>query len=320
MSRSSTDPFPAHPPDRARALPAAGAGARSCAMSASRSRWFSPKMLTSPKTPPIWSSVEIEPLPTIMHATEEPGDLRARPDHRAQRAPQRLWRCRRRLPRRACHRLARAFGRPAQRRADGDPRRHCALRRGARRAGNARRRQGAALEPRRARADARPRAGLGAALRGPCRRRLRHSRRALSRGRAGLRRRAELQAAGQMDRGPARASDRGQSFARADAIACGRRSTRTATSSASTTNFFTTTAPICARTRRPCRTSPPPCCRGPIACRPIARSGTSASPTRRPAAPIARRAATRAPSCASGCWTPSQRRSASTRSRCDDAI
>ena len=49
--------------------------------------------------------------------------------------------------------------------------------------------------------------------RGPCRRRLRHPRRALSRGRAGLRRRAAARPAGEMDRGPARAPDRRQPFA-----------------------------------------------------------------------------------------------------------
>ena len=54
-------------------------------------------------------------------------------------------------------------------------------------------------------------------LRVPCRRRLRHPRRALSRGRAGLRRRDAARPAGEMDRGPARASDRRQSFAPAAA-------------------------------------------------------------------------------------------------------
>ena len=46
-----------------------------------------------------------------------------------------------------------------------------------------------------------------------CGRRLRHPRRALSRGRAGLRRRHAAQPPGEVDRGPARAPDRRQSFA-----------------------------------------------------------------------------------------------------------
>ena len=50
-----------------------------------------------------------------------------------------------------------------------------------------------------------------------CRRRLRHPRRALSRGCSGLRRRQKIQPAGEMDRRPARAPDRGQSFAPATA-------------------------------------------------------------------------------------------------------
>ena len=51
----------------------------------------------------------------------------------------------------------------------------------------------------------------------PCRRRFRRARRALSRGRAGLRRGEKIQSRGEMDRGPPRASDRGQSFAPAAA-------------------------------------------------------------------------------------------------------
>ena len=50
-----------------------------------------------------------------------------------------------------------------------------------------------------------------------CRRRFRHPRRALSRRRPGLRRRQKVQPAGEVDRGPARASDRGQSLAPATA-------------------------------------------------------------------------------------------------------
>ena len=83
-----------------------------------------------------------------------------------------------------------------------------------------------------------------------CRRRLWHSRRALSRRRAGLRRREKIQPAGEMDRGPARAPDRGQSFTPAGAQdprrgRCRRRDPRHRRSSISTTR-----APMCAPMRR----------------------------------------------------------------------
>ena len=51
----------------------------------------------------------------------------------------------------------------------------------------------------------------------------------------------------------------------------GRRAT--AASWRSTTSSSTTRAAMCAPTPRRCRTSPPPCCRGPIGCRPIGPSG-----------------------------------------------
>ena len=108
---------------------------------------------------------------------------------------------------------ARSGGRPPQRRAVGNARRHRPARRGARRARNVRRRQGAALESRHARPHARPRAVGHPSLRRPCRRRLRHPRRTLSGGRARVRRRAAPQTPGEMDRGPARASHRGEPFA-----------------------------------------------------------------------------------------------------------
>ena len=123
-----------------------------------------------------------------------------------------------------------------------------------------------------------------------------------------------------MDRGPARAPDRRQSFARAAPQSARRHRRRRPHPWRSTTNSSTTTAPICARTPPPCPISPPPCCPAPIACRPIAPSATSASPTRRPAAPIARPAATNPPSCASGYSTPSPPRSAWTKSKSAAAI
>ncbi len=103
--------------------------------------------------------------------------------------------------------------RPPFRRAVGDPRRHRPPRRGARRARALRRREGAALESRCDRPHARPSAVLGASLRRPRRRRLRHPRRALSRGRAGVSRRTAARRAGEMDRGPPRASHRGEPLA-----------------------------------------------------------------------------------------------------------
>ena len=71
-------------------------------------------------------------------------------------------------------------------------------------------------------------------------------------------------------------------------------------SRASTTNSSTTRAATFAPTPPRCPISRPPCCPGRIACRPIGRSAMSASPTRRRAAPIARRDGSRARSCASG--------------------
>ncbi len=225
--------------------------------------------------------------------------VRGRPLDRAGDRGKVLRRRGRGVPRRACGGRARARDRAAFRRADGDARRDRALRRRQRRAGNARRRQGAALEPRQHRPHARPRSFDRAPVRRSCRRRLRHPRRALSRGRAGLPRRAAARPAGEVDRGPARAPDRRQSFAPAAAQGARRGRRRRAASSPSTTNSSTTRAAMCAPTRPRCPTSPPRCCRDPIACRPIGRSGMSGSPTRRRAAPIGRPAGSRARSCAS---------------------
>ena len=146
----------------------------------------------------------------------------------------------------------------------------------------------------------RPSALDGASVRGPCRRRLRHPRRALPRGCAGLRRGVAARPAGEVDRGPARASDRRQSFAPAAPQGARRGRRAAAAFSASTTSSFMTRGHMCAPTRPPCPISPPPCCRGPTGCRIIAPSATSGSPTRRRAAPTGRQAATRARSCASG--------------------
>ena len=147
------------------------------------------------------------------------------------------------------HRRTRARHRPPLRRAAGDARRNRPLRRLARYAGAARRRQGAAPQPRTARADAQAPAVVDPCARGACRRRLRHPRRALSRGRAGLRRRDAARAPGEMDRGPPRASDRRQPFAPAAPPHPRRSRCTTAASSPSTTSSCTTRAPMCAPTR-----------------------------------------------------------------------
>src|SRR5216683_1091945 len=75
------------------------------------------------------------------------------------------------------------------------------------------RHSGVPLESRQHRAHASSQPRERALVRRPCRRRLRNPRRALSRGRAGLPRRAAARSPGEMDRGPPRAPDRGQSFA-----------------------------------------------------------------------------------------------------------
>ncbi len=145
------------------------------------------------------------------------GRVLAGPRQRGGDHPPGLWRRRCGVPHGAARRRARARHRPPFRRAAGDARRHRPLRRRARHSRTARRRQGAAPQSGTAVAHARLAAELDPCLRIPCRRRLRHPRRDLSRGRAGLRRRQAIQASGEMDRGPARASDRRQSFAPAAA-------------------------------------------------------------------------------------------------------
>src|SRR5207237_1307303 len=55
------------------------------------------------------------------------------------------------------------------------------------------------------------------------------------------------------------------------------------------TNSSTIRAATCAPTRPRSLTLPPPCCPGPIACRPIGPSGACGSQTRRRVAPIKRR-------------------------------
>jgi aerobic carbon-monoxide dehydrogenase large subunit len=102
--------------------------------------------------------------------------------------------------------------RPPLRRPAGDPGRDRPLRRSARCAGAARRRQGAPPQPRIARPHVRPQHRVGALLRIPCRRRVRRPRGDLSRGYPGSRRSDAARPSGKMDRRPARASDVCQPF------------------------------------------------------------------------------------------------------------
>ena len=111
---------------------------------------------------------------------------------------------------------------------------------------------------------------VGSPLRGACRRRLRHSRRDLSGGRAGMRRGDAPAAAGQVDRGSPRASDCRQSFAPAAASRARRGRSATAAFSRSTTRSSTIRAPTCAPMRRRSPIWPRRCCRALIAFRLIA--------------------------------------------------
>ncbi len=87
-----------------------------------------------------------------------------RPRHRSGDPESGLWRRRSGVQIRRAYRRAEAHQRPALRRAAGMPRRARPLRRLARRAGTARRREGAAPEQGADRAHAQPRAGVGAVL------------------------------------------------------------------------------------------------------------------------------------------------------------
>ena len=121
---------------------------------------------------------------------------------------------------------------------------------GARHARAVRRRQGAAPQPRRARPHVRPQHRRGGAQGGQYRRRLRHSRRALSGGCPRLSRGDAARPAGQMDRGPARASDRRQPFARSSAITSAPRSMHEGRILALDDEFCPRPGRLCAHPRR----------------------------------------------------------------------
>ena len=155
-----------------------------CATSAIRWRRCSRRSRTSPRTPPSRSRVEIEDLPVVMSASEPPGEFEPGRSSRSDRAAQQLRRHRGRVPQRPCRRRDRPADRPAFRRAAGDPRRHRRLRRRQGFAGAAWRRQNPAPQSRDALPHAQAQPVGAACAREPCRRRLRHPRRAVSRGSA----------------------------------------------------------------------------------------------------------------------------------------
>ena len=153
-------------------------------------------------------TIEIEELPVLLARRGGAGRVFARPQHRGGGRAPGLRRRRRGVPRGACGRRAGA------RRSAAIP--ACRSRRAA---------PSAATTPRAtcSSCTAPPRCRTATAIcsracssaarrdqpaRVPCRRRLRHPRRALSGGRAGLHRRDAARPAGEMDRGSARASDR----------------------------------------------------------------------------------------------------------------
>ena len=192
-------------------------------------------------------TIEVADLPVLLDATSAPSEFDNGHSTEVDVAAQRLWRHRRRVRCCARRRRTRSRHRPPYRRAAGDARRHRAG--GARHSRNARRRQGAALEPGLPCAHAQPRALLRASARRPCRRRLRHPRRTLSRGRARLSRRAAAQSPGEMDRRPPRASDGGESFAPAEF--CGARRGRCRRSAARhRRHVLSRPGRVCAHARR----------------------------------------------------------------------
>ena len=129
-----------------------------CAMSASRWRRCSPRIPTSPRTPPIWSPCEVEELPPLLDARDEPGEFSSGRDTEAGDPARRATATSRRCSRRRAHivelklTIGRHSGVPLE-----TPRRARPLRRLARRAGAARRREGAAPQQGADRAHAQPR-------------------------------------------------------------------------------------------------------------------------------------------------------------------
>ena len=291
-----------------------------CAMSASRSPRCSPSDPYVAEDAADLVAMEIEELPIAARGRRAARRIRARPRHRGRRSSAQGYgdvdAALRAAP---VGRRARARDRPPFRRAAGDPRRHRPLRRRARSARAARRRQGAAPQSRAALAHARAPAVVDPRARVPRRRRLRHPRRALSGGRAGLRRRHAARPAGEMDRGPARAPDRGQSFAPA-AASHSRGGRRRRPHPRDRRRLLPRPGRLCAHPRRARRAHD----RG-HAARALPRAGLSRGrafpPDQQDAGgDLSRaRAATRPPSCASAWSMRSRRSSASIPSRCAGA-
>ena len=199
----------------ARAVPAAGAGHRQGALCRrSGRRGLRRRIHMWRRTPPISSCWRSRNCRSLLAAEAEPGEFSAGRNTEADDHPPRLWRRRCGVSVRAHDGRARARGSAAT------P--ACRWKRAA---------PSAATTPPATSSNctAPPRCRIAIAncsracssrtpsvdpcARRPCRRRLRHPRRALSGRRAGLRRRHAAGPSGEMDRGPARASDRRQSFA-----------------------------------------------------------------------------------------------------------
>ena len=165
--RRAADRFPRRADREARALPPAGAGAATrCATSASRSRRCSPRTPTSPRTPPISSPWRSRSCRRCSMPATSPASSRSAATPRPRSCTQGYGDVE------AVFKSARAYRRARSSPAAGIPacrwrRRgaHRPLRRLARRAGAARRREGAAPEQGADRADAQPRAVVGAVLR-----------------------------------------------------------------------------------------------------------------------------------------------------------
>ena len=165
--------------------------ATACAMSAIRSRRCSPRTPISPRTRPSWSTVEIEELPVVLSASDPPGEFEPGRSSEAAIccATATATSKPRSAPRtRSSSSICRPAGTPA-----------CRWRRAARigrydAARDILELHGAAKIPHRNRETLCRMLGRSpsraARAREPCRRRLRHPRRNLSRGRAGAARRA----------------------------------------------------------------------------------------------------------------------------------
>jgi len=182
-------------------------------MSAIRSLLFLPPILISRKTRPILLRWKSKNCRVLLDVQAKPAEFR-RPEQRSGADPPGLWRRRCRVPRCRSYRRTRAYRRPAFRPYRWKPAAPSAATMPRAAFSNCMRRQSGRTAFRNC-----SRACSGIAPSGihihesACRRRLRRPRRALSRGRAGLRCRQEIQPPGEMDRRPARAFDRGQSLA-----------------------------------------------------------------------------------------------------------